>query len=72
MICKDRPDCAGSGIGDRASLLEAAVVHIPDVQADADYTFTEGQRLGGFRTMLAVPMLREGVPIGVIALTRPR
>ena len=58
----------GSAIG--RALLEGAVVHIPDVQADADYTFTEGQRLGGFRTMLAVPMLREGVPIGVIALTR--
>ena len=58
----------GSAIG--RALLEGAVVHIPDVQADSDYTFTEGQRLGGFRTMLAVPMLREGVPIGVIALTR--
>jgi GAF domain-containing protein len=58
----------GSAIG--RALLEGAVVHIPDVKADPDYTFTEAQRLGGFRTMLAVPMLREGVPIGVIALTR--
>ena len=58
----------GSAIG--RALLEGAVVHIPDVQTDADYTFTEGQRLGGFRTILGVPMLREGVPIGVIALTR--
>ena len=55
--------------GGRA-LLEGAVIHIPDVQADAEYTLTEAQRLGGFRTMLSVPMLREGVPIGVIGLTR--
>ena len=55
--------------GGRA-LLEGVVVHIPDVQADAEYTLTEAQRLGGFRTMLSVPMLRESVPIGVIGLTR--
>ena len=55
--------------GGRA-LLEGVVIHIPDVQADAEYTLTEAQRLGGFRTMLSVPMLREGVPIGVIGLTR--
>src|SRR5205814_3815390 len=58
----------GSAIG--RALLEGAVVHIPDVQADPDYSFAEAQRLGGFRTMLGVPMLREGMPIGVIALTR--
>ena len=52
------------------ALLEGVVVHIPDVQADPDYTFTEGQRLGGFRTILSVPMLREGLPIGIIVLTR--
>jgi GAF domain-containing protein len=55
--------------GGRA-LLEGVVIHIPDVQADAEYTLAEAQRLGGFRTMLSVPMLREGVPIGVIGLTR--
>src|SRR5262249_44486738 len=42
----------------------------PDVLADPDFTFTEAQRLGGFRTALGVPMLREGVPIGLLALTR--
>ena len=52
------------------ALLEGTVVHIPDVQADSEYTFVEGQKLGGFRTILAVPMLREGVPIGVLSLTR--
>ncbi len=52
------------------ALLEGKVVHIPDVQADPDYTFVEAQRLGDFRTILGVPMMREGVPIGVLALTR--
>jgi PAS domain S-box-containing protein len=58
----------GSAIG--RALLEGVVVHIPDVKADSDYTFTEGQKLGDFRAILCVPMLREGVPIGVLALTR--
>jgi GAF domain-containing protein len=58
----------GSAIG--RSLLDGVVVHIPDVKADPDYTFAEGQRLGDFRTVLSVPMLREGVPIGVLVLTR--
>jgi len=52
------------------ALLEGKVVHIPDVQADSEYTFAEAQRLGGFRTVLTVPMLREGTPIGVLGLSR--
>ena len=52
------------------ALLEGRSVHIPDVLADPEYKFAEGQRLGGFRTVLGVPMLREGVPIGVLGLSR--
>jgi GAF domain-containing protein len=52
-------------------LLEGRVVHIPDVKADPEYTFVEAQKLGGYRTLLGVPMLREGVPIGVLSLNRP-
>jgi signal transduction histidine kinase len=52
------------------ALLEGRTVHIPDVLADPEYTFTEAQELGGVRTGLGVPMLREGVPIGVFALAR--
>src|SRR5207249_938370 len=51
-------------------LLEGRVVHIPDVLADPEYTYLEGQRLGGYRTVLTVPMLREHVPVGVLSLTR--
>ena len=52
------------------ALLEGRVVQIPDVQADPDYTWMEAQKLGDFRTVLGVPMLREGIPIGVLSLTR--
>ena len=42
------------------------MIHIPDVKADPEYTFVEHQKLGDFRTLLAVPMLRDGVPSGVV------
>jgi two-component system NtrC family sensor kinase len=67
---KDRPVELGRDTATGRALLEGKVIHIPDVQADADYTWNEAQRLGGFRTLLGVPMLREGVPMGVLALTR--
>jgi GAF domain-containing protein len=52
------------------ALLEGRLVHIVDVKADPEFTWSEAQRLGDFRTILAVPMLRESVPIGVLALSR--
>src|SRR5262249_8755066 len=60
----------GRGTATGRALLEGRVIHIADVLADADYTWAEAQRLGGYRTVLAVPMLREGVPTGVLTLTR--
>jgi signal transduction histidine kinase len=50
--------------------LERAPVQIPDVLADPEYTWHEGQRLGEFRAMLGVPLVREGSCIGVLSLTR--
>jgi signal transduction histidine kinase len=51
-------------------LLEGKPVHIVDVLADTEYTLIEAQKKGGYRTMLGVPLLREGIPIGVLHLRR--
>ncbi len=50
--------------------LERRTVHIPDVLADPEYELSEAQRVGGFRTVLGVPMLREGALVGVFGLGR--
>jgi signal transduction protein with GAF and PtsI domain len=59
-----------SGTASGRALLEGKIVHIPDVEADPNYTFT-AKKLGDYRAILAVPMLREGEAIGVLVLTRP-
>ena len=51
-------------------LLERKTVHIHDIQADPDYKLSGLVALGGYRTMLGVPMLREGDPIGVLVLVQ--
>jgi GAF domain-containing protein len=51
-------------------LLEGKVVHVADVLADAEYSFLEAQKRVGYRSMLGVPLLREGVPIGILILMR--
>jgi GAF domain-containing protein len=62
------PPGRGSGIGRAA--LERRTVQVADVSADPEYELTEFQRIGGFRTVLAVPMLRDGVLLGVFGLHR--
>jgi signal transduction histidine kinase len=58
----------GSVVG--RTVLEGRPVHITDVLADPEYTQTESQKLACYRTLLGAPLLREGVPIGVITLQR--
>ena len=52
------------------TVLDRKMVHIPDATIDPEYTWSESIKRGGFRTMLGVPLLRKGTPIGVIALCR--
>ena len=50
--------------------LERRVVHIPDVELDSEYDYPDAKRLGGFRAMLGVPMLREDEVLGVVTAWR--
>ena len=52
------------------ALVEGRIVQISDVKADPEYTFSPALDSGDFRTALGIPMLREGVPIGALSLTR--
>jgi GAF domain-containing protein len=67
---KDIPIEAERGSAAGRALLEGRVVHIADVTADSEYALVEAQKLGDYRTILCVPMLREGIPIGVLVLMR--
>jgi len=47
---------------------ERRTIHIHDVLADPDYQWTESQKVSGNRTVLGVPLLREGIPVGVMII----
>jgi two-component system, NtrC family, sensor kinase len=70
-LAQNPPHTYRSSISGRA-IAERATIHIPDVLDDAKYTQkrAESLRRGGQRSTLGVPLLREGVPIGAIALHR--
>ena len=62
------PIPSGRGSVSGRTVLDGKVVHILDVKADSDYTLIDRERF--VRTMLGVPLLREGTAIGVIVLQR--
>jgi len=51
------------------TLLEGKIVHLSDVRSDPEYP-EQAAKISGNRTILGVPLLREGTTIGVITLTR--
>jgi signal transduction histidine kinase len=66
----EHPFTAGTSSTTSRVALEGKPIHNPDVLADPNYRASEYQRLGNYRTMLGIPLLREGAPIGVFILTR--
>src|SRR5262249_44547183 len=50
--------------------LEGKIIHVPDVLADPEFVLLDAQKVGGFRTALGVPLMREGIPIGTMFLAR--
>jgi signal transduction histidine kinase len=68
---RQHPVGPGRGTVVGRAALEGRTVHVPDVLADPEYTGMEYQSRGGFRTLLAVPLLRDGVVIGAFSLARP-
>jgi GAF domain-containing protein len=64
------PIVPSRGTATGRAALEGRTVHIPDVLADPEYSLMEGQKIAGYRTLLAVPLVREGAPIGVLAMAR--
>jgi len=69
-IVKNTPYGPDRGTAVGRTLLERRPVHIVDVLEDKEYRFWDAQRTGGYRTVLGIPMLRDGLPIGVVVVHR--
>jgi GAF domain-containing protein len=68
MATRPIPGGTGSVVG--RTVMKGETVQVADVTADPDYTMTDMARTGSIRTLLGVPLLREGTPTGVIVLMR--
>src|SRR5215831_13286574 len=67
---RDHPIARGRGSVLGRVVSEGKIIHVPDVLADAEHALVEQRKLGGYRTVLGVPLRREGDVIGLIMLTR--
>ena len=71
-VVHKRPLAADRGSVSGRAVLERRTVQIHDALADPEFTRFDTQAVGQFRTLLGVPLLREGTPIGVISMQRRR
>jgi GAF domain-containing protein len=67
---REHPIAAGRGSVVGRAMADGKIVHVPDVWADRDHALIEQRKVGRYRTVLAVPLMREGVAIVILRLTR--
>jgi signal transduction histidine kinase len=67
---QNNPTSPGRGTVSGRAVLEGRTIHIADVLADPEYDYGEGQKVGGYRTLLGVPLMREGAAVGALLLGR--
>jgi signal transduction histidine kinase len=70
-VARHPPNLDRGSVAGRAA-LDRVTVHVADALADPQYTRSDSQRLGRYRSLLGVPLLRDGVPIGVLVLLRTK
>jgi signal transduction histidine kinase len=70
LVLRTVPFAAGRGSVIGRTVLERKPIQVADVLADPEYSFREVQQRIGYRTVLGVPLLREGHPIGAVVLSR--
>jgi GAF domain-containing protein/anti-sigma regulatory factor (Ser/Thr protein kinase) len=71
-LVEANPISPGRGTVAGRAVLTVSVVHVPDARLDPEYTWGEFIRVAKTPTMLGVPLLREGQPVGVVVLARQR
>jgi GAF domain-containing protein/anti-sigma regulatory factor (Ser/Thr protein kinase) len=70
-VARHPPNLDRGSVAGRAA-LDCVTVHVIDALADPQYTRSDSQKLGRYRTLLGVPLLRDGVPVGVLVLLRTK
>ncbi|HXD15198.1 MAG TPA: GAF domain-containing protein [Xanthobacteraceae bacterium] len=71
-VRRQKPIAPGPGTMVGRTALARQVAKIDDLLADPSYALKEDAKIGGARSMIGVPLMREGEPIGVIILARHR
>jgi len=66
------PFASGRGTVSGRAALERRSVSISDVLEDPEYTYNDAQKLAGYRSMLAIPLLREDALVGIFSIHRTR